>query len=403
MRPARWRARTWLRRLAALAVVLTALACRGPTGGLLEPVSGGGGALSDDLDRESLEVAAKRSLRFYSTLRRGRRLAFGEDEIAAQALEESLAAFLRLMEEGADLSRAVAHEFRVYRVTVPVRFTGYYEPVLEGRLERQGPFRHPIYRPPDDLVSIQLADFLPGRWQKTLFGRVSDGKVVPYFARAEIDGEGRLSNKGYEIAWVADPVELAFLHVQGSGRIVLGDGSHLRVGYAASNGRPYRSIGRLLVERGLLPLEDFSLDHVRRYLRSHAEARDEVLFQNERYIFFRPVPDGPTGSTGATLTPNRSIALDLDLYPAGALAYIRTRRAVFDEGGRRTGWRPVGRFVLVQDSGAGISGPQHADLFWGGGREAELAAGELAQPGELYFLLSKDAGGRTASTGSPPL
>lgn len=379
-----------LKHILSLLPLFFFISCRKAPEVLLERVAGRHlPVFTDDLDREPLKAAVEKSLEFYRRKPAEQTLAFGKGTITAKELEASLVTFLSLLKEKADLNRTIPAYFDVYRVTRPVLFTGYYEPVLNGSRERNGRYQHPLYRRPDDLLEIDLSLFLPDYRGEKLLGRLVDGKLIPYFTRAEIDREQCLAGKGYELAWVDDPAALFFLHVQGSGQIFLEDGSRLRVGYAASNGRAFRSVGRLLLEKGLLSPEDVSMQSVRLYLKNHPEEQEKVLFHNERYIFFRPVPEGPQGSTGAVLTPGRSMAIDPRVYPTGALAFIRAQRPVFNEAQERVSWRPFSRFVLAQDSGVAITGPGRADLFWGSGEEAELAAGHMGRAGEMYFLVKK--------------
>jgi membrane-bound lytic murein transglycosylase A len=218
---------------------------------------------------------------------------------------------------------------------------------------------------------------------------VDNNRFVPYFTRHEIDTLGRLKGKGHEIAWVKDPVDLFFLHIQGSGLLRLEDGRLLHLNYAASNGRPYTSIGKILLDLGKIREEELSMQRLRRYLFDHPEEREDLLARNERYIFFRIARDGAIGSLGVPLTPGRSIATDSRLFPKGALAFIVTQRPILDDAGNLVGWQPVSRFVLNQDTGAAIRGSGRVDLFFGNGPEAGAAAGHMRSTGRIYFLLKK--------------
>jgi membrane-bound lytic murein transglycosylase A len=273
---------------------------------------------------------------------------------------------------------------------LPLLLTGYYEPVLEGSLESEGEYRHPIYRCPDDLVEIRNGNSANGNGKKKI-GRLENGELVPYFSREEIDSRGALQGKGYELAWLKDPWERFVLHIQGSGQIRLPDGKILRVGFAGSNGRPYRGVGQYLVQLGCLPEQALSLRRVRDFIRENPEKAEEILNQNERYIFFRPVEngEGPYGSLGVSLTAGRSIATDHNVYPAGALAYLVSRQPVLNGGETSIGKAPLRRFVLNQDTGAAIKGSGRVDFFWGTGEKAGFMAGELREEGKIYFLIEK--------------
>jgi membrane-bound lytic murein transglycosylase A len=220
-----------------------------------------------------------------------------------------------------------------------------------------------------------------------VIARLNGEQLVPYYSRREIDGMGRLKNKGYEIAWAKDPIDLFFLHVQGSGMLRLRDGSTLAVGYAASNGRAYRSIGRVLVERGKMAAEEVTMQRLRQYLREHPAERDEILAQNESYIFFRFLSGGPLGSLEVALTPGRSIATDARIFPKAALALLVSQKPVFDVEGRLARWQPFTRFVVNQDAGSAIKGENRVDLFFGAGELAGQSAGVMKSPGRLYFFL----------------
>ncbi len=272
-----------------------------------------------------------------------------------------------------------------------VLFTGYYEPLLKGSLEKTDHYRYPIYRRPDDSVVVQLGKFREKYRNERLVGRVENGELLPYFTREEIDGAGVLENKGLEIAWLADPVDIFFLHIQGSGMICLTDGKCFQVSYAQSNGRAYRSIGKLLIDSGKATREDLSMQGIKKYLREHPEEAEEILNHNESYVFFRRVEEGPVGSIGVALTGGRSIATDQTIFPRGALAFIMSKKPIIGPGGDIRSWVPFSRFVLNQDTGGAITGPGRVDLFWGRGREAEIAAGHLKEEGELYFLVLKKA------------
>ncbi len=212
--------------------------------------------------------------------------------------------------------------------------------------------------------------------------------MVPYYSREEIDQKKTLAGKGLEILWCSDMVDIYVLQVQGSGKVDLGDGNVLSVLYDGQNGRPYKSIGKYLIDTGAMTSENMSLQATREYLRSHPDKLTDVLNQNQSYVFFR-LDTGPSiGNIGVALTPGRSIATDAKLFPKGALGFIVTQKPVIENGVIRQ-WVPFTRFVVNQDTGGAIKGPGRADLFCGQGPEAELTAGNLQHEGELYFLVRK--------------
>jgi membrane-bound lytic murein transglycosylase A len=349
-------------------------------------------AFHDDLDPQSLRTAIARSLEYFDRIPADQTSSLGDTEVPAAVVKSSLLHFLKLLDENRLDAESIARSFDVYRVGRAEQslVTGYYEPILAGRLEQDSDFCYPLYALPPDLLTIQLASFDPGRFSgERLVGRLEGRRVMPYFTRAEIDRDGKLDHCGCQLAWLKDPVDAFFLHVQGSGVIRLPDGRSLRIGYAGANGRPYRSIGKVLIDRGLISSEEMSLQAIRAYLRDHSEARDEVMWHNESYVFFRWVKEGPLGSLNVPLTAGRSLATDPRYHPKGALAYLETNRPRIDASGQIADREPMCRWALNQDTGGAIKGPGRVDLFWGTGDEAEDQAGRMKEPGKLYFLIKK--------------
>jgi membrane-bound lytic murein transglycosylase A len=273
----------------------------------------------------------------------------------------------------------------------PTLLTGYYEPIIEGDLEPGGEYLYPIYRRPDDLVEVMGKDLSSEGLGVKRVVRVEKGQTIPYYSRQEIDDQGALRGKGYELAWLKDPWERFLLHVQGSGQIRLPKGETRRVGFSGSNGRPYRSIGRYLIDRGFLAEKPLSLSRVKEFLRQNPERVAETFNANERYIFFRFVPgkEGPLGALGFPLTAGRSIATDQAIFPRGALAYLIAQQPIFDATGRLKGRKTLRRFVLNQDTGAAMKGPERIDLFFGSGEQAGMTAGEMCEEGRIYFLQAR--------------
>jgi len=352
---------------------------------------------NDDMDRDSLIQGVRRNLEYLNRLAPETLFRYGPHDFSCQQVRESQEAFLDLLSRGLEpdqLNKEIRKKFRVYRATGRkgsrrMLFTGYYEPIYEGRLARDEVFRFPVYRLPNDLIRIDLSPFGERFKGETIVARIEGRKVQPYFSRSQIEGERALEGKGLEIAWLKDPLDVFFLHVQGSGRVRLPEGKDFLVHYQASNGRPYRSIGQYMIERGFLAREEMSMQAMRRYLTEHPEVRDEVLNQNPSYIFFERVETGPWGSLGVLLTPGRSVALDPRLFPKGALGFISSQKPLVNDQGEITGWTPFSRFVLHQDSGGAIKGAGRADIFWGSGPYAEMTAGHLQHEGELYVLIKK--------------
>jgi len=351
----------------------------------------------DDMESDSLTLAIRRNLEYLDRLAPETVFHYGPHDFTRQQVRESQEAFLNLLSKGLDaeqLSREIRKRFQVYRATGQVGdrrvlFTGYYEPIYEGRLVPDESFKYPLYRQPDDLIRIDLSLFNEKFKGENIIARIEGKKVLPYYSRYQIEAERVLKGKDLEIAWLKDPLDVSFLHIQGSGRLRLPDGKDLLVHYQASNGRPYRSIGRYMIEKGFLRREEMSMLAIRKYLTENPGIIDEVLNYNPSYVFFRNVEDGPIGSLDVLLTPGRSVALDSKIFPKGALGFISCQKPLVNEKGDITGWTQFSRFVLNQDSGGAIKGAGRADIFWGSGPYAELAAGHLKHDGELYILIKK--------------
>ena len=261
-------------------------------------------------------------------------------------------------------------------------FTGYYEPELAGSRSRSAAFAVPLYSRPADLVTVRLGDFWPHSPHERFAGRVVDGRLKPYFSRAEIDA-GALAGRGLELFWTDDPIAAFFLHIQGSGLLRLPDGTRVRLGYAGANGHPYTAIGRVLVRRGALALEEVSLQSIRAWLRAHPEQARAVMARNASYIFFREVAgEGPLGSQGVALTPGRSIAVDPRHLPLGLPMWVDVAHPL-------AGHPALRRLVVAQDTGGAIRGAVRADLFWGAGRDAEARAGQMRKNGRYFALIPR--------------
>jgi membrane-bound lytic murein transglycosylase A len=272
--------------------------------------------------------------------------------------------------------------------------TGYYEPLLAGSRSKSARFAVPLYAAPDDLLTIDLAELYPELKDRRVRGRVEGRKVVPYWPRADIE-RGKAPLAGKALAYVEDPVDAFFLQIQGSGRIALEDGSVMRVGYADQNGRPYRSVARVLIDRGLLSPERASMQAIREWGRRHPEALPALLDENPSYVFFREVPapppgtleaaiDGPIGTLGVPLAAGRTLAVDPRSVPLGAPVYLATTRPLSTQ--------PLERLMMAQDTGGAIRGAVRADFFWGFGDEAGREAGRMKQDGRMWMLWPKGAG-----------
>ncbi|WP_233270439.1 murein transglycosylase A [Chachezhania sediminis] len=249
--------------------------------------------------------------------------------------------------------------FRPVEITrnQPALFTGYYEPELTGSRHPDARFRYPLYAMPPE------------------------ARGGPWLTRREILTSGVMDNRGLEIAWVDDPVELFFLQIQGSGRIRLREGGSIRVGYGGANGQPYRSVGEELVRRGVYSPHQVSAKVIGNWVRRNPEEGQELLFHNPSYVFFRKLDDmpdgrGPLGAMNRSLTPMRSIAVDPAYTPLGAPVWLEADGAV-----------PMRRLMVAQDTGSVIRGAQRADIFTGSGAAAGRMAGRMRDTGRMVVLM----------------
>lgn len=299
---------------------------------------------------------------WYSPCSAARRVGANDHEAARMMFEEWFAPFLAVNNGSAD-----------------GLFTGYFEPELMGSRSRTSRFTVPILGKPRDLVTRKGAD------GATESGRMVGGKFTPYPSRAEIEA-GAIQAQTTPIAWVEDPVDAHILHIQGSGRIRLEDGSVLRLGVAATNGHKFVGISKILRERGLI--EDTSMPGVRAWLKANPGRAKALMAENPRYVFYQTITgDGPVGSEGVALTAGRSMAVDPRYVALGLPLFLDT---VEPSG------QPLRRLVMAQDTGAAIKGPIRGDFFWGTGEEAFDKAGRMKSPGRYWILLPQRRSPRVA-------
>jgi membrane-bound lytic murein transglycosylase A len=342
-------------------------------------------SLIDDSSIPELVVAVQQSVGYYRSLPSDRFFYLGPDVYTADEMAASLEHFLFVMEgEKGDRREALARDFHVYASVGSdhqgtVVYSAYYEHSLQASLKKTKRFRFPLYGRPPDLEEERFPNGDRRVFRKSNLGR------TPYYTRKDIDSDFVLAGRDLEIAWADDPVEIFFLQVQGSGWLLLPDGSRVRVRYAGNNGHPYQSVGGAMIEQGILPRKKFSRKAMVDYLASHPDERQKILNKNSRYIFFKidqgSLKDKAVGSLNLPLTPGRSVALDPQVFPPGALAWMST-----------SGRNNVQRFVLSQDEGGAIKGPGRVDYFVGSGAEAEAYAVGLWEKGRLFFLAKKRGG-----------
>lgn len=263
-------------------------------------------------------------------------------------------------------------------------FTGYYEPIIEVASSMHDEYKHPIYSRPNELITIDDLSIFLGEKQyknKRIAGRVQKGKLVPYYTRTEIE-QGILAGRNLEIAWAKNPVDLFFLHVQGSGVLKFEDGSMVRIGYDGQNGHKYVSIGKVLSNQSAIPPEYITKQYIMGWMQAQPDSGMSLMQKNPAYVFFRlNYGDGPIGKHGAVLTPLRSVATDPIFISLGVPLWINAQTA--DKSFK------LQRMVVAQDVGGVIKGPGRVDIFTGSGAGADELAGRLRANGETYILLPK--------------
>jgi len=265
-------------------------------------------------------------------------------------------------------------------------FTGYFEPRLYGSRRRSDRYNVPLYTHPSDLVMVDLGRFRDDLRGRRVAGRVRGGSLDVYDDRQAI-ATGSLAGRGLELVWVDDAVDAFFLHIQGSGRIELDDGTVLRVGYAAQNGHPYHAIGRTLVDLGEMELAEVSLQSIDAWLRANPNRAREVMATNPSYVFFREIRgEGPVGAQGVALTTERSLAVDRQHVPLGVPVWLDAMiPAASPEGpDERRQW-----LLVAQDTGGAIRGSVRGDVYWGSGERAKSIAGRMAHRGRYWVLVPR--------------
>lgn len=256
--------------------------------------------------------------------------------------------------------------------------TGYYEPLLFGSRTKSDRYRYPIFKRPDDLITVDLGSIYPSLKSYRLKGRVVGNRLIPYQTREEIKSKDNLE----AICYVDNKIDLFFLQIQGSGRVELDNGEIINVGYADQNGRAYFAIGRAMIDRGYIKREDISLQSIRAWLEANPSKQDEILNLNPSYVFFKESDKTATGSLGVELIEKRNLAVDRKFIPLGYPVFINTQNPETKEG--------INQLMVAADTGGAIKGEIRADFFWGYGKEAEKLAGLMKEEGRLYILIPKE-------------
>jgi membrane-bound lytic murein transglycosylase A len=267
--------------------------------------------------------------------------------------------------------------------------TGYYEPVIDGSRTRTDVYNVPVYRKPSNLFVRgykQSATSMPNGGD--VFRKIGRRKLVPYYDRAQIE-DGAIAGRGLEICWLKSQTDLLFTQIQGSARVKLEDGGTVRINYDAHNGYRYTPVGRVLIDRGIVPREQMSMQRIRQYMEENPDAASELRRQNRSYVFFREVQlsdkDEAVGAQGVPLTPGRSIAVDKALHVYGTPFFIEGDLPIESEQSKT----PFRRLMVAQDTGSAIVGPARADLYFGAGVEAGKVAGRMRHPARFVILVPK--------------
>jgi len=297
----------------------------------------------------------------------------------------SLKAMAELLDEGlygAKLQQAILDRFDVYQSVGcddrgTVLFTGYYTPIFDGSLTPSETYKYPLYKQPADLVKNEKGEILGQK--------LPDGSVRPYPDRREIEASGML--KGQEIAWLTDPFEVYIAHVQGSAILRTPDGKQVTLGYAATNGHDYESVGKQLIDAGVVPAEGMSLKAMIDYFKAHPQQIDEYINRNPRYVFFRTDSGNPRGCLNEPVIPFRSIATDKSIYPRASMTFVQTKLPRPIAGSIRK--VPYTGFALDHDAGGAIRAPGRCDVYMGVGDTAGQMAGQVYEEGKLYYLFLK--------------
>jgi membrane-bound lytic murein transglycosylase A len=309
---------------------------------------------------------------------------FPIEKVSQERALKSLERFRELLLEASDgeeFERRIDEEFVVFKSAGwdgkggGVLFTGYCTPILDGRLERDETYRHPLYALPPDLVKGP---------DGTILGRQTESGVEPYPTRRLIEAGALLEEQGLELAWLKDPLDAYIAHVNGSAFIDLGDGELFRLGYSGKNGRRYVSLGQELVKDKKLKKDEVSLARIRAWAKEHPDEIVQYLARNDSYVFFTPIDGNPRGSLNVPVTADRSLATDKTLFPRGAIVFVDTKTSPGNGA-------DVHDFLFDQDTGGAIRTAGRADVYLGIGPDAEKLAGATRAEGQLYYLFLKES------------
>ena len=352
-------------------------------------------------DRHEVLLALQHSLEWHE--RPSSQQFFPIENITHARSKASLEHFKHVLETSdtpEEFDATLAVEFDIYRAAGwdgeggGVLFTGYCTPILHGNLASDGEYRYQLYRLPGDLAK--------GKDGAILGQKQPDGSLQPYPTREAIEAGHLLEGQQLELVYLRDPLDAFIAHVNGSAVIELPDGTQKRYGYAGKNGREYRSLGRMLVEDGVLAAEDVSLTKLRTWGAENPEQLVEYIRKDDSFVFFLEIDGPPKGSLNVDVSPGRTLATDKTLFPRGAIVFVdvdvpkkKTRVRTWWESLTDTETEEYStvvydRFMFDQDTGGAIRTAGRADIYMGIGDEAEWTAGQMRSPGQLYYLFLKE-------------
>lgn len=345
---------------------------------------------TDDMDFTGLNYAISQSLAYFGRIPGERTFKAAGTTFTKTEIERGLWKFKDFLAQNPSASQLndfIRQNFNVYQSKGrtqdrEVMYTGYFEPIYMGSLTPSERFSHPVYGRPVDLVVEQSSKSV-GRYD-------ANNKLVPYYTRAEIESSGVIDGKSEVLVWLESPLDAYFLHVQGSGRVILPDNQSFHLNFDVKNGREYKSLGAALIDGGHMTKEEMSMQGIYDFFARNPELCRPLLHKNASYVFFRAETEGPFGSLAVPITPGRTLALDREVYPPGVLCVALTQKPEIGADDTIIQWRPIMRLMLNQDTGGAIKGPGRADFFWGSGGFATIAAGYMKHTGKLYMLLPKN-------------
>ena len=350
---------------------------------------------TDDLDQASLKKVILNQLKTMEFIDPSKTQPLGDLMVTNRWLKETLVSFLNLANENLppnEFSQRLREEFIIHRVGKgkhkKILFTGYYAPMMEASRVKTDKYRYPIYKLPEPSSDPQLI----GHSKKYRIRKSSAPDIQAWrkYTRKQIDGDGILTGRNLEIAWLSDDVDRFFLHIQGSGQLQFDDGTSMGAHFSGTNNYEFGGLGKRMIKDGVIDLAQGSMQGIKKYFKEHPEDIQKYFFHNKRYIFFKLSNKGkPRGSGGGELLGGRSIATDKKVYPAGGLAFVKLRKPILNKKNEIVQWKSFSRFMVDQDTGNAIRGKGRADFYFGMGDRAGAKAGHFHERGDVFYIVKK--------------